>query len=407
MSHIDNRFVGLRIAVVGPFPPQPGELSDQSELLCQLLEHAGAQVQRISTDAPTVRTWPRVGIHLLPLAQALLLFWRLLRALPHSKILHVQAASSWGFYLPVSIALLLGKLTRRRVVISYFGGLARSWTGQAWRFILPWLRRADAVATSSAYAQEIWQRYGPRVAVIPPLVVLDEVPRPLRADWPPLILWLDELERRANPVMPLQALALLRRSVPTARLLMVGEGTLAEEVRNQARALGVADAVAYRTALTGPQRRAALHAASVVWRTASEDNLPSVLLQAAASGAAIVATDVGGVSELLDDGVDALLFDPQDVVGFAQATARVLSRPFLAESLVKNAYLAVERCTWPHQRHAIAKLYGLPAVASSTEDDLADDLIGRTEFLWSEPQPEAPAKPAAPAHRRRTVKNAE
>lgn len=401
MSQIDQRFVGLRIAVVGPFPPRPGELSDQSELLCRLLESEGARVERISTDAPDIRTRPRVGIHLLPLVQAMLVFWRLLRVLPRCQIVHVQAASSWGFYLPVSMALLLGKLTRRRVVISYFGSLARTWTAQSWRLILPWLRRADAIAASSAYAQEIWQRYGPRVAVIPPLITVDAASRSPRTAWPPLILWLDELERRANPVMPLQALALLQRSVPAARLLMVGEGALAEEVRNQARALGVADAVAYRATLTGPQRHAALRAASIVWRTASEDNLPSLLLQAAASGAAIVATDVGGVSELLDDGVDALLLDPQDVVGFAQATARVLGRPFLAESLTKNAHLAVERCTWPQQRHAIAKLYGLPAAAAPAEDDLADDLIGRTEFLWSDPQPDVPAQPAAGGKRRR------
>ena len=47
-----------------------------------------------------------------------------------------------------------------------------------------------------------------------------------------------------------------------------------------------------------------LREASIVWCTASEDNLPQLLLEAAASGTVIVATAVGGIPELLDDGVE-------------------------------------------------------------------------------------------------------
>ena len=45
------------------------------------------------------------------------------------------------------------------------------------------------------------------------------------------MLWLDELEPRANPQMALHALAQLRQSVPEARLLLAGSGSLAEESR--------------------------------------------------------------------------------------------------------------------------------------------------------------------------------
>jgi hypothetical protein len=156
----------------------------------------------------------------------------------------------------------------------------------------------------------------------------------------------------------------------------------------------VAAAAAYRPELTRRQRQDAIREASVVWRTASEDSLPQVLLEAAASGTAIVATAVGGVPELLDDGVDGLLVLPEDATALAQATARVLSRPFLAESLATNARIAVERFTWRRQRATLARLYGLTPTAtgpaSDDPDDEAageahDDVLGRTEFLWSDP----------------------
>jgi phenylacetate-CoA ligase len=387
-------FHGLRIAVVGPFPPRSGELSEQTELLCRLLHAEGAWVQPVNTDVPSVRRWPRVGIHLLPIAQVLALGWRLLVALPRSDVLHVQAASYWGFYLPALMALLFGKLGRRRVVISYSGGMARLFVPRSWRLLLPLLRRADGLATTSAFGQEILQRYGLRASVVPNLLALEEHPLLARTSWPPLILWLDELEPRANPQMALQAFALLRQSAPEARLLLAGSGSLAEEIAALARTLGVAAAIAYRPELTRRQRQDAIREASVVWRTASEDSLPQVLLEAAASGTVIVATAVGGVAELLDDGVDGLLVLPEDATALAQATTRVLSRPFLAESLATNARIAVERFTWRRHRATLARLYGLTPTATSPasddpDDEAAgeahDDVLGRTEFLWSDP----------------------
>jgi phenylacetate-CoA ligase len=414
MSKPEAGFRQARIAVVGPFPPRAGELSGQTELLCRLLHEEGAWVQRVNTDVPGVRRLPRIGIHLLPIAQVLALCWRLLVALPRSDIFHVQAASAWGFYLPVVLALLVGKLGRRRVVISYSGGMARSFVTRAWRWVLPLLRRANGLATPSAYGQEILQRYGLRAAVTPHLIVLEEHPLLARTSWPPLLLWLDELEPRANPQMALHALAQLRRSVPEARLLLAGSGSLAEEVASLARSLGVARAVAYRPALTERQRQDAIREASVVWRTASEDNLPQLLLEAAASGTVIVATAVGGIPELLDDGVDGMLVLPEDAAALAQVTARVLSRPFLAGSLASNARISAERFTWRRHRASFARLYGLVAATSgpSSEEhadhddgEAHDDVLGKTEFLWSDPgrgagAAGAPADAGAPARRR-------
>lgn len=416
MSAPDLGFRQARVAVVGPFPPRAGELSSQTELLCRLLQEEGAWVQRVNTDAPGVRRLPGIGIHLLPIAQVLLVCWRLLTALPRSDLFHVHAASHWGFYLPVVLTLLFGKLGRRRVVITYSGGLARSFVTRSWRSVTWLLRRADGLAVTTAYGQEILARYGLRAAVTPNLLSLDEHPLLARASWPPLLLWLDELEPRAQPQLALQALARLRQRMPEARLMLVGSGSLAAEIFALARALGMADAIAYRPDLTERQRRDAIREASIVWRTADEDSLPQVLLEAAASGAVVVATAVGGIPELLDDGVDGMLAPVGDADALAQATERVLSRAFLAESLATNARISAERFTWRRHRAAYAKLYGLSAAAagrvgpdehSDPDDEGHDDVLGQTEFLWSDPnarQPEAspppPARGRGPARRR-------
>lgn len=192
--------------------------------------------------------------------------------------------------------------------------------------------------------------------------------------------------------------------------MLVGSGPLAAELFALARALGVADAIAYRPALTERQRRDAIREASVVWRTADEDSLPQVLLEAAASGTVVVATAVGGIPELLDDGVDGMLAPVGDADALAQATERVLSRPFLAESLATNARISAERFTWRRHRAAYARLYGLTAAAAGQagrddppdhDDETHDDVLGQAEFLWSDPSASLPeASPPTPARGR-------
>ena len=392
MSGPAPAFAGLRVAVIGPFPPREGELSSQSELLSRSLEAEGCTVRRVNTDAPAVRRLPRLGLHLLPLAQVLAVLRRLLAAAWRSDVLHVLAASDWGFYLPVGLAVLVGRLARRRVVVTCAGGALRTFVGRGPRGMGWLLARVDGIAAPSRYAADILGQAGWQTMVVPHLLDLDALPRAARSAWPPLILWLGELEPHARPEVALQALAALRAAHPHVRLLLVGAGSLAAETATLAGTLGVREAVAYRAGLSTEQRRDALRQTSVLWHTADEDNLPQIVLEAAACGAVVVAADVGGIGEWINHGVEGLLVAPGDAAALAEATGRVLSRPFLAESLAANARLSVERLAWGRQRRKLAALYGLePAPAQQDEDDAGDDgqddVLAHTEFLWSEPAP--------------------
>ena len=160
MAEQGVNFQGKRVCVVGPFPPRAGELSGQVELFCQALQGEGAWVRRVNTDVRAVRRLPLIGIHLLPLAQIVLVAWRLLGAAPRSDIIHVFAVSGWGFWLPVMLALLVGRLYRRRVVISLSGGESGDFLRGSWRRVLPLLNRADVVAVTSDYLKEIVGRFG-------------------------------------------------------------------------------------------------------------------------------------------------------------------------------------------------------------------------------------------------------
>jgi glycosyltransferase involved in cell wall biosynthesis len=121
----------------------------------------------------------------------------------------------------------------------------------------------------------------------------------------------------------LEALARLRRERPIT-LDLVGEGELRNELEERASRLGLADTVRFRG--EQPQREVAelMREADLFVLPSLFENLPCVLIEAAASGLSCVATDVGGVRELLGD--DSVLCPPQDSQALAAAISRSLDR---------------------------------------------------------------------------------
>ncbi len=96
----------------------------------------------------------------------------------------------------------------------------------------------------------------------------------------------------------------------------------------------------------------------------SETN-PIALMEAMASGKPVIATDVGGVSEVVSHGIDGLLCPSNDVNGLAQAMTHLLRSPDLAAILGRNA------------REKILKIYSLNRVTDQLMDVYSE--IIRTE----------------------------
>jgi glycosyltransferase involved in cell wall biosynthesis len=94
---------------------------------------------------------------------------------------------------------------------------------------------------------------------------------------------------------------------PSVHLTIVGDGRERWTLETRARALGIAGAVRFTGYQTPNQVRHWLHTADVVVLPSLAEGVPVVLMEAMASGVPVVATRVGGVSELVDDGVSGFL----------------------------------------------------------------------------------------------------
>jgi glycosyltransferase involved in cell wall biosynthesis len=121
----------------------------------------------------------------------------------------------------------------------------------------------------------------------------------------------------------IEALVILRQSGRRVTATIAGEGSDAEKLQAQAHRLGVADQIHFIGHC--PARKAFAMGRIFVMPSRAE-SLPYVVLEAAAAGLPIVATDVGGNPEIFGPQA-ALLIPPDDIAALAGAIAAALDDP--------------------------------------------------------------------------------
>jgi glycosyltransferase involved in cell wall biosynthesis len=128
------------------------------------------------------------------------------------------------------------------------------------------------------------------------------------------------LEEQKGHVYLFEALASLRDEFSNLRLLVVGEGTLGDSLRQLVNSLKLSPNVTF----AGARRdmRIVYEALNLVVIPSLWEGLPITLLEAMASGRAVVATNVGGIPEVIRHEFNGLLLPPKDSVAIADAIKR-------------------------------------------------------------------------------------
>jgi glycosyltransferase involved in cell wall biosynthesis len=128
-----------------------------------------------------------------------------------------------------------------------------------------------------------------------------------------------------NYPLLLRSFARALQSFPKAALAVVGEGEESEALKTLSGELGIADRVRF----TGFRKEVPelLHASDLFAHTSLMEGLPNAVLEAMAMGRAVVATEVGGVPELVAHGETGLLTPSGNEEALAGALLRLLNAP--------------------------------------------------------------------------------
>ncbi len=165
----------------------------------------------------------------------------------------------------------------------------------------------------------------------------------------PLMLWVGGMVPVKNLETLLAAAAILKARGTDFRLLLVGQGRLANSLKRKCRALGLQELVQF----VGPVRHDNLpdwyRAANVTVLPSWSEGIPNVLLESMAAGIPFVASNVGGIPEIAREGVDRLA-PPGDPAAWAEAIAKQLSQADRAPSSPRTLF------TWPDAARDITRL---------------------------------------------------
>src|SRR5205814_1437575 len=148
----------------------------------------------------------------------------------------------------------------------------------------------------------------------------DGEPRPY-AGQVPRLLCVGRLIPIKGHIVLLRAFAEARRRLPSLRLDIAGRGPLEPALRAVARELGVADAVSF-LGYVAPVQRAIEDAAAVVVPSMGE-GFGMVALEAMERARPVIAAEIGGLGELVGDGVTGLLVPPGEAEPLARAIVRL------------------------------------------------------------------------------------
>lgn len=290
--------------------------------------------------------------------------WLLVMADSYDAI-HVHLAGS-----PALAAALAGWLLQKPVVVKLGGGrgigeLAASAKTAGGRLKLRLLAalRPRFVAVAKDLADEAAQYLGPvPLEVLPngvdveryrPAAAPEKTAMRARLGWPEglAFLYVGRLSwEKKLPWFVETWGAVLKESPSQAFCAFVGEGPEADAIREAARRAGVSDKV-----LVLPPMEAiwTAYAASDVFVLPSvSEGLSNALLEAMASGLAVLASRVGGTPEAVEDGRTGYLFVASDAEDLKKALHRLLEQPGLALAMGRAARAAAE------ERYAMERVVG-------------------------------------------------
>jgi glycosyltransferase involved in cell wall biosynthesis len=209
---------------------------------------------------------------------------------------------------------------------------------QVEREVIP---QVDGLVFVSKWARDALVSWFPEAADVPFAVIGNFVaPLPTKPGQDPVgdLVTIGNLDLVKNHRFMLEVLAEARRAGRSLTLDVFGEGPCRKDLLRQARSLDLEEQVRFRGFRRDvrdflPGYRAYIHASY-------SESLPLAIIEAMAAGLPIVAGDIGGISELVDDGVEARFWSLDDP---AQAAATLIDLLDCEPVRLKAARAARER----------------------------------------------------------------
>lgn len=347
------------LCIVGPLPPPSGGMANQCEQLVRLLRLEGVDVELVRNNEPYRPQWAgrvpllRAAVRLIPYVS------RLWRAAGRTEVMHILANSGWAWHLFAAPAVWICRIRGTKVIVNYRGGNADAFFSRAPAFVRGTLRQANACVTPSAFLQRVFDRFGIDARIVPNIVDLSRFSHSSSrsfGDAPHLVV-----TRNLEPIYDIptaiRAFSTVRLAFPKARLTVAGSGPELERLKGLVSMLGLDGSVHFSGRIDNADIPGLYASADCMLNPSTVDNMPISILESFASGVPVVTTAAGGIPDMVEDGLSALLVPVGDADAMGEAAVRVLTDPELVGTLRENGLRAAMDYAWPAVRERWFEVY--------------------------------------------------
>lgn len=243
---------------------------------------------------------------------------------------------------------------------------------------LPWLfkrpisrlilRNANAViALTRDMKQEMQKIYSREVEVIPNGIELQdyrdlgakaEIRRSLGLGGDErLVLFVGTLRPVKGLPFLIEAMSIMRQHNPVARLMLVGDGQERRGLQGLVEESDMEDAVTFVGEVPNEKVPEYMAAADVLVLPSLSEGFPVTILEAMAAGLPVVATRVGGLTEIVEDGENGFLVEPRSPQETADRLCLLLADDSLRERISRNNREKAKAYSWDRVADRLEALY--------------------------------------------------
>jgi glycosyltransferase involved in cell wall biosynthesis len=254
-----------------------------------------------------------------------------------AAIVHLNTSLNARAYWRDLAYLVVAKLCGARALYQVHGGALPQTFLRGNRVLTALLRLTlqlpDAIVVLARSELDAYREFVPRQQVLALPNGIDCAPyaKPARGRFdgsaPLELVYIGRLAREKGLFEALEGLKLARARGARARIVIAGSGPEEARLRRLAEEIGIADAVSFRGPVFGEDKVKLLGEAHALVLVSHGEGLPYALLEAMAAGAAVIATRVGAIPDVVVDGVHGLLVPQRSPEAIARAIVRLASEP--------------------------------------------------------------------------------
>ena len=331
----------MKILLISNYVEGVGGISVQVKLLRDLLRGEGYVCDILSTKGS--------------IAKRIKAVFALLSKGRKYDVFHIHACSNRGFF-PAVLGISIGRILKKRIVFTFHGGGAEEFFRRKQNLVKRYLNKTSANIVLSRFIGQVFDQYGIPYTVIPNVLESNAVIFRERTEIKPRFISIRSFKETYNIKCTLNAFGTVQEMYPDATLTLLGGGPMKGELEQF-----VVDRQFQNITFVGLVPNSEIYRylddADIMLSSSRFDNMPVSILEGFKAGLLVIASRVGGVPYMIEDGLNGMLFESDNDRQMAEKMIDAVEHPVKSLCMIANARQSLDTYKWENCREKLLKLY--------------------------------------------------